>query len=408
MRKDFNASLQMGSGQATKEEEESWKSDEKDLSNINHPFSGSERNRLFLSSHGDSFLDISGVSGVDSAADGRVSVWLDIDRDGRQDLAVVNSNRPLLQLYRNETGTLTATSDSNIENTESTESVSTADRRNFVALRFVGGNNSAEVSGEYSNRDGYGTRVVVQTGDHQITREHLCGQGFSGQNSSTMLIGLGEATIVDKLSVTWPSGVEQSFSDVPAGKLLVLFERSSDFTATDYQRVPDSVPLAGTQPVATRSGSKPALLPSELIRNNTVNVTDADRSIDESRIVVVTTMASWCTSCAKHQPLLEKMTREFSRSDISFIGFAGDPDDPAENLEKFVERLGISYPVVTTPDAATRASVESILSSGDGADVLPSTVVLNHRGQVLKTHSGIPTVSELRRHLQDVSAEPLE
>lgn len=400
MRKDFNASLQMGSGRATKEEEESWKSDEKDLSNITHPFSGSERNRLFLSSHGDSFLDISGVSGVDSAADGRVSVWLDIDRDGRQDLAVVNSNRPLLQLYRNRTGEQTMTSDAG------TESTDTIGRRNFVALRFVGGNNSAEGSGEYSNRDGYGTRVVVDTGSQQIMREHLCGQGFSGQNSSTMLIGLGEATVVERLSVTWPSGVQQSFNDIPAGKLLVLFERSGEFTATDYQPVPNTAQLAATQPVSTDRSSTPLLPPSELISKSTVNVTDADRSIDESKLVVVTTMASWCTSCAKHQPLLEKMSRQFSHSDVSFIGFAGDPDDPAEDLEKFVERLGIHYPVVITPEDATRASVESILSSGDGADVLPSTVVLNHRGQVLKTHSGIPTVSEIRRYLQDVSAEP--
>lgn len=405
MRKDFNASLQMGSGRATKEEEESWKSDEKDLSNITHPFSGSERNRLFLSSHGDSFLDISGVSGVDSAADGRVSVWLDFDRDGRQDLAVVNSNRPLLQLYRNETGELTTTSDAD---TESTESTNAGGRRNFVALRFVGGNNSAEVSSEYSNRDGYGTRVVVDTGSQQIMREHLCGQGFSGQNSSTMLIGLGEANVVDRLSVTWPSGVQQSFNDIPAGKLLVLFERSGEFTATDYQPVPNTVPLAAAQPAAMDKSSTPVLAPSELISQSTMNVTDADPSIDESKLVVVTTMASWCTSCAKHQPLLEKMSREFSRSDVSFIGFAGDPDDPAEDLEQFVERLGIHYPIVITPDDETRASVESILSSGDGADVLPSTVVLNHRGQVLKTHSGIPTVSEIRRYLQDVSAEPRE
>ena len=93
--------MQLGGKFATEEDKQSWQEDEKDLSNITHPFSGSERNHLFLSSHGKSFLDVSGISGVDSPSDGRVSVWLDMDRDGRQDLAVVNSNRPLFQLYRN-------------------------------------------------------------------------------------------------------------------------------------------------------------------------------------------------------------------------------------------------------------------------------------------------------------------
>lgn len=395
MRRDFNGSIQLGGEHATEEEKRSWEEDEKDISNITHPFSGSERNRLFLSSHGESFQDVSGISGVDSPSDGRVSVWLDMDRDGRHDLAVVNSNRPLLQLYRNRTGDADHKANS------------------FIALKFVGGNDAAEASQQFSNRNGFGTRVVVQTGDRQITREHFCGQGFAGQNSSTMLIGLGDVTTIDQLSVTWPSGIEQRFSDLATGKLVVLIEREAEtllppsskpgssspgITVTDYRQVPIDTSRAGKFTAARQNGAPPPnLSPAELAAAAEAS-TDSVRA-DDSELVVLTTMASWCTSCAKHQPMLKDMSRQFEASDVAFVGFAGDPEDPADDLRGFITRLNIDYPVAADPDASLRSTVEAILNSGDGADVLPSTILLNGRGQVVATHSGIPTASEIRRHL---------
>ena len=90
------------------------------------------------------------------------------------------------------------------------------------------------------------------------------------------------------------------------------------------------------------------------------------------------------------------------------MGFAGDLDDPIEALHGFVERLDIDYPVISAPDESFRASVETILNSGDGADVLPSTIILDGNGKVLVTHSGIPTASELRQHLAKLPADQPE
>ena len=404
MRNDFNGSVQLGGKHATEEEKQSWKEDQKDLSNITHPFSGSERNRLFLSSHGDSFLDVSGISGIDSPSDGRVSVWLDMDRDGQQDLAVVNSNRPLMQLYRNQS--------------------CDGDRSgsNFIALRFVGGNDSANASQQFSNRNGFGTRVVVKTGDRQITREHLCGQGFSGQNSSTMTIGIGEATTIDQLSVTWPSGTKQQFTNLASGKLIILYERpaangqlpsaqpSSDpagITITDYPQTKLETSMKNAQLAATAIGTRqPTLTAIQLLA--AIESSANENSIGNSKIVVLTTMASWCASCATHQPLVKNLSADFAASGVSFVGFAGDPDDPIEALHGFVERLDIDYPVISAPDESFRASVETILNSGDGADVLPSTIILDGNGKVLVTHSGIPTASELRQHLAKLPADQPE
>lgn len=397
MRNDFEGSMQLNGKFATEEEKQSWQKDEKDISNITHPFSGSERNRLFINSHADSFLDLSGISGVDSASDGRVSVWLDIDRDGRQDLAVVNSNRPLMQLYRNQTGEPSQNSAS-----------ATNEPGNFIALRFVGGHNSFEPTQQFSNRDGWGARVTLQAGGLTITREHLCGQGFSGQNSATMLIGLGKADIIDSLAVVWPSGLQQTFADVPAGKLVTLHEHPQSaghsaktpqgITVSDYRKVPlKSSPTTKLPANSVGSPSFAKLRPTTL--ESQAGATTTNAKLSNSKLVVLTTMASWCTSCARHQPLLKTMSREFDTANVSFVGFPGDPEDPLEDFNGFVTRLSVDYPVVADPDTALRKTVESILKTGDGADVLPSTIVLDQRGNILGTHSGIPTASELRRHL---------
>ena len=62
---------------------------------------GRERNCLHLSSGEGNFIDISAASGVDYIQDGRALCRLDIDLDGRPDLALRNRDGPQLRLLRN-------------------------------------------------------------------------------------------------------------------------------------------------------------------------------------------------------------------------------------------------------------------------------------------------------------------
>ena len=67
-----------------------------------HSLHGNERNRYFANCGGSSFVDISGLSGLDNPADGRGFAVIDYDRDGWQDVALVNANEPLFSLYHND------------------------------------------------------------------------------------------------------------------------------------------------------------------------------------------------------------------------------------------------------------------------------------------------------------------
>jgi len=185
-------------------------------------FSGNEANRVFFNNGGKQFTDLTGISGLGHRGDGRTIVTWDYDRDGWQDIAAINSNAPKLILKRNQIGDLAS-----------------AAKRNFIAVEFSGGNTAATPSADFSNRDGIGARVTIKVGGRTIVREHQCGEGVFAQNSARMLIGLGDATAIEKISVRWPSGIVQEAAGIAPGVLLRFVERgkgAESFSTSTYRK----------------------------------------------------------------------------------------------------------------------------------------------------------------------------
>lgn len=139
--------------------------------------------------------------------DGRSVVRWDYDHDGWPDLVSINANAPKLVWYRNQLG----------------------DRlkdQHFLALRF---------QGSESNRDGYGVRIRAEIGGKLLVKETRCGEGFSAQNSKTLLLGLGTANQVDRLHIRWPSGTEQVIEKIAANQLVSIRESGENaWTVSEY------------------------------------------------------------------------------------------------------------------------------------------------------------------------------
>jgi ASPIC and UnbV/FG-GAP-like repeat len=187
-----------------------------------HSLSGRERNHYFANRGGKQFTDLSALSGLDDAGDGRGWALLDFDRDGWQDLALVNANKPLFSLYRNtmpEAGL----------------------RSGIVAVKFVGGNKTPGAAA-MACRDGYGALVTASLGDLTLTREHRCGDGFAAQHSAVMMLGLGSRPAAARITVRWPSGKTTAAENITEGTLLTCFENPADapdgsgFTRTPWRR----------------------------------------------------------------------------------------------------------------------------------------------------------------------------
>ena len=322
-----------------------------------HSLSGKERNHLFMNEDaGKNFRDLSALSGLDSASDSRGLAFLDYDRDGWQDVALVNSNHPLTQLFHNDLGDTPQA------------------KGGMIALRFVGGNTQASPS-DLSNRNGFGAMVEV-TLDNGTTlkREHRCGEGYGSQNSSTMFVGIGESPIATYVTIKWPSGKTSTTNDVPKGTLLIAYENKpkEGFTREPYRverEVTPSLKLPKYQfPLAKHTPGK---------------------------LQVYTTTATWCTACIGHLPALAYLKTD----DIALFGIPIDPGDTPEMLKEYVAQKNPPYKMLTALSTREKDEVTTFLATAMRTKntVLPSTIIADSEGTVLEIIKGVPTLSQIRK-----------
>jgi thiol-disulfide isomerase/thioredoxin len=318
-----------------------------------HSFSGSESNSVFYNRNGKAFDDISGISGLDSIADGRAFAYFDYDHDGKTDVVLTNSNNPQLQLFHNEVPT----------------------SGNSVSVQLVGGNTSSEQSEEWSPRDGYGAHVLVDIGAGQLRRELRCGDGFAAQNSRTLTIGIGHSKGVDKLTVEWPSGKRSEFGTLAAGHLAIVHENAAEAELGE----------GGVRVEATEVPQTTGLAPT--MANLKLPI--------EADLAVVVTMATWCPICRGEIPNLTRLA-EATAGKIAFYGLPIDPDDTDKKLSKYRIDASPPYEILRNLTAAQREEIDQLMEKHFGDHPLPTTFIVDSTGRVLLMQKGIPTVSQLR------------
>jgi thiol-disulfide isomerase/thioredoxin len=327
-------------------------------------FSGNERDHLFLSDEGREFHDLSGVSGLDSPSDGRSMVIWDPNRDGRPDFALTNSNYPRLQIYRNAVP---------------------EDGREVLAFRFVGGNTKAAPNGSWSARSGYGARVTLDLGDVRLERELAAGEGLAAQNSATLLVGIGRRPEAKAVRVTWPSGRVEELGAVKAGMLVTAYEdashgpKGSAFTTQPYRRALAAAPRGPA--LATRSLSLPHPGPAPKLR-------------------MYSTMATWCESCRKEIPQLQRLRSEFGESVLGMYGVPIDAEDTQEGLKAWMAQHQPPYELLSGISKAERAAVKETIMSELKQDAVPATILTGPDGRILATQWGPPVISRIRELLR--------
>jgi tetratricopeptide (TPR) repeat protein len=104
--------------------------------------------------------------------------------------------------------------------------------------------------GRRSNRDGIGARLTLEAGGRRQFREHRLQSGYLSSHDPRIHFGLAAGTTA-RLRVRWPSGVEQSFDDLPADHLV---------TVDEAQGIVSRQRLAGSTrgPVSPRAAGAPS------------------------------------------------------------------------------------------------------------------------------------------------------
>jgi hypothetical protein len=196
------------------------------------------------------------------------SAWNDYDNDGDLDCYVVRTSAFANRYYRNEgNGTFTSLVLGGLTGSSgATAAAADFDRDGDVDLYVLGAairglylnaappeNHWFEIRlvGSASNRSAIGARLrlTATIGGTSVSqlREVSSQNCFNGHSDYVQHVGLGDAGVVDQLVVTWPSGLVESFTNLPADTMLTLVEGEGFPTPTSASLVDVQVNARGVE-----------------------------------------------------------------------------------------------------------------------------------------------------------------
>jgi hypothetical protein len=170
---------------------------------LGHNLSAFEANRLFMNVDGERFLDASFASQANIDSDSRSAVVCDLDQDGDVDLLVGSVGGGPLRMFLNRIPT----------------------EHHKVRIKL---------QGTLANRAAIGARVVLHCGEKTITRDLFPANGFMGQSPAELLIGVGSATTIDRLTIRWPNGELQELKELPVDHNIQIVEGQKDYRSESF------------------------------------------------------------------------------------------------------------------------------------------------------------------------------
>ena len=304
-------------------------------------FSGFERDALLFNLGRKKFLDISGVSGIDSISDGRAAVYADFDNDGDLDVFLTTLQGEGHLLFRNNVG----------------------QDNNFVRIQLEGG--------PESGGDAFGSIVRVKTSSGILTKLHAGGSGYISQHDPRLLFGLGQDKQARWIEVTWPNAkVERFHVEGQKGTSLLLREGTgrSQLLSLGSTKLPD--PLTARE--LFQSALKIAVgqpLPDLSLKTLEGLQTPLSQWFHPDRHLLINFWATWCAPCAHEIPELEKMRPQLAARGIDLVGINVDTEVNAP-IRKFWKERMAQYPTLIGGITA----IESIFE-GDSLTVPLSLLV---------------------------------
>ena len=108
----------------------------------------------------------------------------------------------------------------------------------------------------------------------------------------------------------------------------------------------------------------------------------------QHRLLIINFWATWCAPCKEEMPMLAKMQEKFRTKGLQIVGIAVDS---RENVVKFSQKFPADYPLL--PDEAR--AIEFSRRLGNRLGLLPFTVIVRPGGEVIYSHLGIISESQL-------------
>jgi hypothetical protein len=140
------------------------------------------------------FTDVSSTAGpgITEPRQHRGAAFGDLNNDGKIDIVVSTLNeKPQLLINR------------------------TNNANHWIILKLVG---------TRDNRDGLGTRIKITTSEGVQYNQATTAVGYNSSSDKRVHFGLGKTSMIDKIELSWPTGVKQVLTNVKADQVLTIVE----------------------------------------------------------------------------------------------------------------------------------------------------------------------------------------
>ncbi|MBI4549974.1 MAG: TlpA family protein disulfide reductase [Candidatus Omnitrophica bacterium] len=115
----------------------------------------------------------------------------------------------------------------------------------------------------------------------------------------------------------------------------------------------------------------------------------------DGQVLLVNFWATWCPPCQAEIPALESLHKEYQSRGFRVLGISLDESGPAD-VKAFVERFGITYPVLMGDDAVVEAY--------GGIRGIPTTFLIARDGRIAKKFVGEQSKSDFSEAVEPLLA----
>ncbi len=311
-------------------------------------WSGRERDVCYRNLGDGRFEDVSYVTGLDSAGDGRAWATLDWNGDGSLDLLLASRTGPRIQMLQN-----------------------------LPARAIVLELHGAQAR---SNFDAIGAAAELETSKgRKLRRIVQAGAGFLSQSSRRLHFALEPGETAVALSVEWPSGHIEKLDSVAPGNWTL---REGNSKLEGLRRTPTPRDIPKPEPARSLWLQQPIPAPSM-------------QGLPLGKMTLLNFWASWCPPCRQEMAEWTLAAKRFAAAGINVIVASVDEDKTKKPNAPFAV-LHPGEREVATWNLFHRHLFDRRQDAG-----LPSSFLLDAQGRVIKVYKGIAPSATI---LADTSA----
>jgi tetratricopeptide (TPR) repeat protein len=342
-------------------------------------WSGYERNVMFANNRDGTFSEVSGAVGLNFLEDSRCFALADLDHDGRLEVILKNRNAPQLRILHN-------------------------------VMKEIGSSIAFRLQGRKSNRDGVGTAITIEVGALRQTKYLQAGSGFLAQHSKEVFFGLGKPEGAVRATVRWPSGLSQTFENIPVDHRIEIEEGSAQIVAKPFAAPHQAWAQAGPPPEVEPLPSQIETWLMEPLKAPEFSLPDLAGNMRELRslrgsFVLLNFWATTAPVCGDQLRLLHQHRSALSAGHVEVLAVNVDDAGEVKKARSFAAQQGLGFPALLARQdvAGVYNIIYRYLFDRRRDLAIPTSFLLDKEGMIVKVYQGS---IDPQRLLQDAASAP--